>query len=278
MARIFFWHGTLFPVKDSVISNDARISYEVIGSGPDVVLLHAFPANRGMWRPVAEMLADRFRLIMPDLRGHGESELGNGSASMEKHAEDLRLVCVDAGVNKAVFAGVSIGGYILFEFWRRHRERVRALVMANTRASADTEEGRKTRLQSVDDVMKFGPEPFVEKMLEKVIGETTRSNRPDVVEAARGMMLKMPARAIAEVQRGMAERPDSVSTLPTINVPTLVITSDEDGTTPLKEAEIMGQGVRGAEMKVVPRAGHYAVFERPDAVYDFMAPFLERQS
>ena len=261
-------------VKDSVISNDARISYEVIGSGPDVVLLHAFPANREMWRPMAEMMADRYRLIMPDLRGHGESELGNGVATMEKHAEDLRLVCVDADVNKAVFAGVSIGGYILFEFWRRHRARVRALVMANTRASADTEEGRKTRLQSVDDVMRFGPEPFVEKMLEKVIGETTRRNRPDIVGSARHMMLQMPARAIAEVQRGMAARPDSVATLPTIDVPALVIASDEDGTTPLKEAEIMRQGVRGAEMKVISRVGHYAVFERPDAVYELMAPFL----
>lgn len=269
---------TLLPVKDSVISNDARISYEVIGSGPDVVLLHAFPASREMWRPVAEMLAERFRLIMPDLRGHGESELGSGVATMEKHAEDLRMVCADADVDKAVFAGVSIGGYILFEFWRRHRERVRALVMANTRASADTEEGRKTRLQSVDEVMKFGAEPFIERMLEKVIGDTTRRNRPDLVEAARGMMLKMPARAIADVQRGMADRPDSVQTLPTINVPTLVITSDKDGTTPLKEAEIMRQGVRGSDMKVIPRAGHYAVFERPEAAYEFMAPFLERQS
>ena len=265
-------------MKDSVVSNDARISYEVIGSGPDLVLLHAFPANREMWRPVAEMLADRFRLVMPDLRGHGESELGNGAATMEKHAEDLRLVCVDADVKKAVFAGVSIGGYILFEFWRQHRDRVRGLVMANTRASADTEEGRTTRLQSVDEVMKFGPEPFVEKMLEKVISETTRRNRPDIVDAARKMMLKVPARAIAEVQRGMAERPDSVPTLPTIDVPTLVITSDEDGTTPLKQAEIVRQGIRGAEMKVIPRAGHYAVFERPDAVYEVMAPFLERQS
>lgn len=267
---------TLLRVKNSVISNDARIWYEVMGSGPDVVLLHAFPANREMWRPVAEMLAERYRLVMPDLRGHGESELGSGVATMEKHAEDLRMVCVDARVTRAVFAGVSIGGYVLFEFWRRYRERVRGLIMANTRASADTDEGRKTRLQSIDEVMKFGPEPFVEKMLERLIGETTRRNRPDIVDAARKMMLKMPARAIAEVQRGMAERPDSVATLATIDVPMLVVTSDEDGTTPLKEAEIMRKGVRDAEMKVIPRAGHYAVFERPEATFEVLVPFLER--
>jgi 3-oxoadipate enol-lactonase len=148
--------------------------------------------------------------------------------------------------------------------------------MANTRASADTDEGRKTRLQSIDEVMKFGPETFVEKMLERLIGETTRRNRPDIVDAARKMMLKMPARAIAEVQRGMAERPDSVATLATIDVPMLVMTSDEDGTTPLKEAEIMRKGVRDAEMKVIPRAGHYAVFERPEAAFEVLVPFLER--
>jgi pimeloyl-ACP methyl ester carboxylesterase len=231
-----------------------------------------------MWRPVAEMLAERFRLVMPDLRGHGESELGSSTATMEKHAEDLRMVCVDARVERAIFAGVSIGGYILFEYWRRHRERVKALVLANTRASADTEDGRKGRMQSIDELMKFGPEPFVEKMLEKVIGETTRRNRLDIVDAARTMMKKMTAKAIAEVQRGMAERPDSVATLGTIDVPALVITSDEDGTTPLKEAEIMRKGISRAEMKVIPRAGHYAVFERSDAAFELLMPFLQKQT
>src|SRR5512141_2181589 len=114
-----------------VRSSDTEISYEVMGSGPDVVLLHPFPANRGVWTPVAEKLASRYRLILPDLRGHGESGVGEGPATMEKHAADVARVMDDAGVRKAVFAGESIGGYILVGFWRRMRERVAALVLCN---------------------------------------------------------------------------------------------------------------------------------------------------
>src|SRR5690349_24959760 len=114
-------------------SGDAQISCTILGSGPAVVLLHPFPAHRGIWLPVAEQLATRYRCILPDLRGHGASETGEGPATMEKHAADIRRVCDDAGVGRAVFVGNSIGGYALFEFWRSFRERVSALVLCDTR-------------------------------------------------------------------------------------------------------------------------------------------------
>src|SRR5207237_1367517 len=119
-----------------VRSDDAEISYEVLGSGPPVVLLHPFPAHRAIWKPVAEALAPRYRCVLPDLRGHGESEPGNGPATMEKHVADVLRVCDDAGVGRAAFAGNSIGGYILFELWRRQRDRVAALILCDTRAAA----------------------------------------------------------------------------------------------------------------------------------------------
>ena len=108
-------------------SNDAEISYWTLGDGPPVVLLHPFPANHEFWSPVAEVLSTRYRLVMPDLRGHGESEIGEGPALMEKHAADLANVMDAAQVGRAPLIGVSIGGYTLFEFWRRHRGRVAAL-------------------------------------------------------------------------------------------------------------------------------------------------------
>lgn len=259
-----------------VRSGDTEIHYQVLGSGPDVVLLHPFPAHHGVWMAAANGLASRYRVLLPDLRGHGESGSGEGPATMEKHAADVLRVCTDAGVTKAVFAGNSIGGYILFEFWRKYRERMKALVLCDTRAQADTAEGRAARLKSVEEVERQGPEQFVEANLQKLLGETTRHNRPDIVDAARAMMRKMKVAGIAAVQRGMAERPDSVGTLASIDVPTLVMVGEEDTVTPRSDAELMQRQIRGSQMVVVPKAGHYAPLEQPGAVLEVMREFLKR--
>ena len=259
-----------------VRSGDAAIVYDVFGDGPPVVLLHPFPACRDFWMPAAEMLATRYRIILPDLRAHGESDLGEGPATMEKLAVDIARVCDDAGVGRAVFAGVSIGGYALFEFWRRSRGRVAALVLSNTKAQPDTTEARANRLRAADDALERGTEPFIESMLPKLMGETTHRARPDLVAAARAMMRKMSAEDVAAVQRGMAERPDSVPTLKTINVPTMVLVGEEDPLTPLADAEIIRQNIPGAELRVIPKAGHYAPFEQSAEVGLIVRAFLDR--
>lgn len=258
-----------------VRSSDIEIVYDVTGAGPDVVLLHPFPANRGIWTPAAELLATRYRLILPDLRGHGESGVGEGAATMEKHAADVARVIDDAGIGKAVFAGESIGGYILFEFWRRLRERVAALIFCNTKAGADNGDARANRLRSAEEVEKRGVEPFIDTMIPKLLGETTRATRPDLVARARSMMMKMTPAGVAAVQRGMAERPDSVATLATIDVPTLLITGDEDALTGVAEAELMRRHVAHSTLKVVPRAGHYAMFEQHQEAERLVRQFLE---
>ena len=266
-----------YSISMRVHSSDTEILYQVMGQGPDVVLLHPFPANHGVWAPVAERLALSYRLILPDLRGHGESGVGEGRATMEKHAADVARVLDDVGIRKAIFAGESIGGYILFEFWRRNRERVSALVLCNTKAGADNEEARANRLRSAEQVEKSGVEAFIESMIPKLLGETTRRGRPDLVEAARAMMGKMTPEGVAAVQRGMAARPDSVATLATIDVPVLIITGEEDMLTGIAEAEAMQRHVRGSQMKVLPRAGHYAVFEQHEETVTLMRHFLDAQ-
>ena len=143
---------------ERVRSGDAAIFYEVRGSGPPVVLLHPFPSDHEFWHPVAAALESRYQLILPDLRGHGESEAGEGPAVMAKHALDVVQVLDAAGVGKATFVGCSIGGYILFEFWRRFRERVTALALCDTRPQADTAEARANRLQSAALVLEQGTE------------------------------------------------------------------------------------------------------------------------
>jgi pimeloyl-ACP methyl ester carboxylesterase len=259
----------------TIKSADAEIFYEVLGDGPPVVLLHAFPASHELWLPAAQSLTSRYRVILPDLRGHGASESGEGPATMEKHAGDLARVMDDAEVGRAAFAGVSIGGYILFEFWRRYRGRVASLAFIDTKAQPDNDQARANRLQSAADVLEKGVEQFVDSMVPKLLGETTQRTRPDLIDSARKLMLRMSPQDISLVQRGMAERPDSVSTLKTINVPTLIVVGDEDTLSTPSDGELMRQNILGAQMKVIPHAGHYAVWEQPEDVGKVMRQFLD---
>jgi 3-oxoadipate enol-lactonase len=237
----------------SVSSNGTEIFFDISGSGRPVVLLHPFPL-------------------------HGDSGLGDGPATMAKHAADIARVMTAAGIDRAPLIGVSIGGYILFEFWRQFRERVSSLVLCNTKAGADSPEARAGRLQAAEDVLRNGTEVFFEGMLQKVLGETTRRSRPDLVDGALRMMRKMSPEDVAGVQRGMADRPDSVRTAETITVPTSIITGDEDTATGIAEAEIMKKSIRGSEMKVVAKAGHYSPWERPGEVGPLLRNFLDSLS
>lgn len=256
-------------------SGDAEIAYWVLGEGRPAVLLHPFPVHHEFWLPVAEALGTRYRLILPDLRGHGASDAGEGAATMEKHAADIVRVMDDAAVNRAPLIGVSIGGYALFEVWRKSRSRVAALGLCNTKAPADNDEARAGRLQAAKDVVERGAEPFFETMVQRVLGRTTRKTRPDLVDGALRMMRKMSPNGIAQVQRGMAERPDSVDTLKTINVPTLLITGDEDPMTGVNEAQLMHRYVAGSDVRVIPRAGHYSPWEQPEQANRLLRQFLD---
>jgi pimeloyl-ACP methyl ester carboxylesterase len=258
----------------TIRSSDAQLYYEVLGDGPSVVLLHPFPLNHNFWTAIAAELSSRCRLILPDLRAHGASELGDGPVTMQKLADDLARLCREEKIGKAIFVGVSIGGYLLFEFWRRYREQVAALVLANTRAGAETPESKATRLQAADRVLREGTAGFIDEMLSRVVSPTTRGSQPDIVDAARRMMQAMSPEDVAGVQRGMAERPDSVATLATINVPTLII-AGEDDSVPLSEFELMRERIAGSELRVISCAGHYAALEKPEEFGGLLREFLD---
>jgi pimeloyl-ACP methyl ester carboxylesterase len=256
-------------------SDDAEIVYWIVGDGLPVVLLHPFPVHHEFWLPVADVLATRYRVVMPDLRGHGESEVGEGPATMEKHAADIARVMDDANIGRAPLVGVSIGGYALFEFWRNNRGRVAALGLCNTKAPADGPDARGGRLQAANDVLERGTEPFFESMIPKVLAKTTREMRPDLVDGALRMMRQMSPEDVAQVQRGMAARPDSIETLKTINVPTLLVTGDEDPMTGVNEAELMRRHISGSQMQVIPKAGHYSPWEQPHDAATILRQFLD---
>jgi 3-oxoadipate enol-lactonase len=258
-----------------VQSGDAEIAYQALGTGPPVILLHPFPATHEFWLPAADALSSSYRLVLPDLRGHGDSSIGEGPALMDKHAADLSRVMDDADVGRAPVIGVSIGGYVIFEFWRRFRGRVAAVVLCNTKAQPDSREARAGRLEAASDVLERGIEPFLASMIPKLLGQTTRQMRPDLVDGALGMMRRMSPESLALLERGMADRPDSVPTLPSINVPALIVTGDEDILTGAPEAELMRQNLPRSQMKVVAKAGHYSPWERPDEVGRILRQFLD---
>jgi 3-oxoadipate enol-lactonase len=253
---------------------DAELFYEKAGDGPAVVLLHPFPLNRHFWAGVVEQLSTRYRLVLPDLRAHGDSEAGEGPVTMQKLADDLAAVCRGERMQRAFFVGVSIGGYLLFEFWRRHREHVAALVLSNTRAGAETPEGKANRLNLADRVLREGTAGFIEEMLPKLMSPTTLTNRPDIVDKARRMMQRMSPDDIAAVQRGMAERPDSIPTLPTIQVPTLLVAAEDDSI-PLSEMELMKQRIPESRLQVIARSGHYAALEQPAEFAGLLRKFFD---
>ena len=194
---------------------------------------------------------------------------------MAKHAADIARILDHAELGRVPLAGVSIGGYVLFEFWRRYRGRVAALALCNTKAPPDSPEARAGRLQAAADVLERGTEPFFASMVRKLIGNTTRDSRPDLVDGALRMMRKMSARNVAEVQRGMAERPDSLPDLKTINIPTLIVTGDEDTLTGPSEAELMRQNIAGSELKIIQHAGHYSPWEQPAEVGKLLRQFFD---
>ena len=256
-------------------NDGAQLIYDVRGSGLPVVLLHPFPANHHFWDGCTPYLEDRYRLILPNLRAHGDSSPGTGAATMEKHARDVAALCDHLQIGKAAFVGVSIGGYVLFEFWRQFRERVAALVLADTRAEADSDEAREGRQESIQQVQERGPGPLIEALIPKLLGESTLRNRPDMVDSARALMSGMTVEGFVAALQGLAARPDSVPTLRSIAVPVLIVLGEEDVSTPRSAAELMAQRMHASRLEIVPRAGHYAAFEQPEVFGKLLRKWLD---
>ncbi|MFQ5663179.1 MAG: alpha/beta fold hydrolase [Terriglobia bacterium] len=241
-----------------------------------VVLLHAFPLNKSMWNLQRDELARRYRVITPDFRGHGDSGVPEEDSTMGRLAEDVRGLLDALGLERVVLGGLSMGGYVAFAFYRRHAARVAALILANTRASADTEEGRPARYQLARVAEQEGSSAVAVRMLPKLLAASTREKQPPVVARVREMILSTSPAGIARALRGMAVRSDSTSLLPTIQCPTLVLAGAEDSLTPPAEAEAMTKSIPGARFEVIPEAGHLSNLEQPARFTRRLDDFLAR--
>lgn len=256
----------------------AEIAYEVRGKGPAVLFLHAFPLGMFMWDAQAEALRQSHTVVRFDDRGFGASPPGDALLTMERIADDAAALLDDLGIARAVVAGCSMGGYAALAFVRRHPDRLRGLVLQDTRAGADNEEGRKGRAELAEKVLREGAQAAADAFLPRLLGRTTQETRKDLVEALRARILATSPRGIADALAGLAARADSTPTLREVRVPTLVVVGEEDVLTPPAEAEALAAGIAGAQLEIVPRAGHLANLEAPAAYDQALARFLARCS
>jgi 3-oxoadipate enol-lactonase len=252
----------------------SELNYEVSGKGPAVLFLHAFPLGLVMWEDQARALEATHRVVRFDCRGFGGSPPGDGLLTMERIADDAAALLDHLGIPRVVVVGLSMGGYAAFALVRRHADRLRGLVLADTRAGADTEEGRKNRAVLAEKVRKEGPPAAADAFLPKLLGETTHKERPQLAARLREIILANPARGIADALAGLAARADSTGTLREIRVPTLVVVGAEDVLTPVAESEAMAAAIAGARVEVIRRAGHLANLEEPAAFNATLQAFL----
>ena len=252
-----------------------EMAYDDRGHGPAVVLLHGFPFDRSMWDEQADALAGSYRVITPDLRGMGETTAGDGPATMDEMAHDVAALMDKLGVERAVVGGLSMGGYVALAFYRRHRLRARALLLADTRPGADTDEARKTREEQARKILGAGAGVIADDFLKKVLTPATLAERPGVAARVCEMILKTNARGAAAALRGMALRHDQTSFLEDVLVPALILVGSEDKLTPPAEAEVMRREIRGSRLQVIEGASHLSNVERPDEFNRALKTFLD---
>lgn len=245
------------------------------GSGVPLVLLHAFPVSSAMWDEQRDRLADRCRVITPDQRGFGRTPLGPDEPNLDRCADDVAALLDRLGLDRVVLGGLSMGGYVLLAFLRRHAARVRAVLLADTKAGADPEAGRANRLRIAEDVERDGSGVLVDQVLPNLLGRTTSEQRPEVVSRVRSMVEAAPPASAAWAQRAMAARPASFDVLSATDVPALVVVGDEDTLSPPDDARAMADALPQGRLVVLPGAGHLSSIEVPDAFAEAVAEFVE---
>jgi pimeloyl-ACP methyl ester carboxylesterase len=254
----------------------AKIAVELVGDrGPVLVLAHGFPLDHGMWQYQIEHFASQARVIAMDLRGFGQSRGGEGSCSMADYADDCAATLKALGVEEpVVFCGLSMGGYVAWQFWKRHREMLGQLILCDTRAEADTEEVARGRNRMAFDVLARGSAFVADAMLPRLMSPETYEQFPERVEALRQVMIKNSPEAIAMAQRAMASRVNATRWLSQIDVPTLGICGVDDEISRVDEMENMVREMPQARLVVIPAAGHMAPFENPVKVNEAIEVFL----
>ena len=251
-----------------------NIVYDDLGTGDVILLIHGQPFNRSMWDDQKTMLVKNYRLIIPDLRGYGESEITTGIVLLDEMALDLIHLLDQLSITKATIVGLSMGGQIALEMYRWQPSLFKAIVLADTDARAEDEPGYQNRLTLSARILKDGMEKFTNERIGNFMCAETFANKPEVAERVAHMMRATNPAGSAAAQRGRAERLDYTPLLKKINVPALIIVGDQDVFTPLESANYMHKRIRNSTLTVIPNSGHIANMEQPGKFNQSLESFL----
>lgn len=241
-----------------------------------LLLVHGFPFNSSMWEPQVEDVGEAARVIAPDLRGFGRSDAPPAPYNVGMFAEDCASLLLHLGIEgPVIIGGLSMGGYVALEFYRRYPERVAGLVLASTRAGADSTEGKAGRDKAAETARSQGTKAIADSMLPKLLAPQNYEEQPDVVEFLQEMMEGASVEGVVGALMAMRDRPDSTPMLADIDVPTLIIHGADDQLIPVAEAEAMFAAIPDAELVIVPDAGHVPNLENPDDFNDALLDFVE---
>lgn len=274
-------------MSKTYLSHRAKLSYREIGSGLPVIFLHPTPLDHFYWLSTIAELGE-VRAIVPDLRGHGASELGSDLPvggftlvpdatvlSMGRLATDVLALLDHLALPEAVFAGCSIGGYVMLELWRRAPLRMRGLAIVCSKPQPDAEANLAKRVETIAKVRGEGTAGVFDGNAQTLIGASARKQHPEIVADLRGRMTVTPD-ALVATQAGLATRPDSVPDIPEIDAPILAICGGEDPGITEAEMRAFEAAEGGCEFHLLADAGHFAAFEQPSKVAALLAPWLRQ--
>ena len=254
---------------------DTRLYVDISGSGPPLLLIHGFPLNREMWHPQIETLSSIMKVIAPDLRGHGRSPPTSGPYPMDLLADDCAAVLNSLGIDKpAIVCGLSMGGYVAFALFRRYPSLIRGMILAATRAGADSPETKENREKAAASVEENGIQNVVDSMLPRLLAPQTYSEQPKLVEKVKTIMDQTSSQGMVAALKGMKTRTDATPILEEINIPVLILHGADDQLIPPSEAELMHSRIEGSQMEVIPNASHLPNLEQPGEFNQAVTRFL----
>ncbi len=261
---------------NKVLIRGAELAYDDHGKGLPILLVHGHPFDRTMWDPQVEALANEYRLVVPDIRGYGQSTVPEGVTFLDEVALDLAHFLDHLGIERAVVCGLSMGGQVAMEFALLFPSRLLGLVLCDTDARAETVESRAARMAMAERLESEGMAGYVEDGLADFLHARTFEDRPAVVEHMRRMMHGAPHLGAARLQRGRAERRDYIEALGCVGVPTLVVVGESDAFTPVATARQIADAIPGAEIVVIPKAGHMPNLEASAAFNGALSSLMNR--
>jgi len=252
-----------------------QLNVEDRGSGRPLLLIHGFPLNLEIWRPQIENLSTDQRIIAFDLRGHGLSPSTPGPYPMHLLADDCAALLEALGVDQpVVVCGLSMGGYVSFSLYRRHPHLFSGLILAATRAGADTDQGKSNREQAIANIRQQGIQPVIESMLPVLLAPKTYRENQELVQQVAGIMEQTSPEGMVSALQGMMERPDSIDMLGEINVPTLIVHGLDDQIIPISDSEAMHTGIPNSQLEVIPEAGHLMNLEQERKFNEVVTGFI----